>query len=159
RATEHGGGYCRGRPPHEKYGVPTDANENVLPRGHTPNLLRPDYCRHHVSHRERVFAFPTALFPPVIGPRAKSPPIFRWMAPLRSEPGVVEIEPAHHRADVESALHRIELERGARYPRSTRHYRARYHWAQQLRASRIFERLKATGEGIHQTIAGRLIRL
>ena len=37
------------------------------------------------------------------------------MAPFGGEPGVVEIEPADHRADVERRLHRVELELRARH--------------------------------------------
>ena len=33
------------------------------------------------------------------------------MAPLRRQPGVVEVEPANHGADVEGSLHRVELVR------------------------------------------------
>src|SRR2546422_8545534 len=44
--------------------------------------------------------------------------VIRRVAPLGGEPGVVEIEPADHGADIERRLHRVELV--ARDRKSTR---------------------------------------
>src|SRR3972149_4983666 len=62
-------------------------------------------------------------------PRARQPvrageyaaQVVRRMAPLGRKPGVVEVEPANHRADVERSLHRIELELRAGDPGALGH--------------------------------------
>ena len=47
------------------------------------------------------------------------------VAPFGGQPGVVEIEPADHRADVEGRLHRVELELRAGNLGAVRHHRPR----------------------------------
>jgi hypothetical protein len=44
-----------------------------------------------------------------IGNGKNAAQIVRGVAPLGGQPGVVEVEPANHGADVERSLHRIEL--------------------------------------------------
>ena len=72
------------------------------------------------------------------------------MAPLRRQPGVVEIEPADHAADVEGRLDRIELDSRARHARAARHHRARHERAQMLRAGRILQGQHRAAERVHQ---------
>ncbi len=45
-----------------------------------------------------------------IGDGKNAAQIVRRMAPLGSKPGIVEIEPADHRANIESRLDGVELE-------------------------------------------------
>ena len=75
------------------------------------------------------------------------------MAPLGGEPGVVEIEPADHRADIERRVHRLKLPIGAGNARAVRQGRAGDHRAQMFRAFGIAQREQAAAEGIHEIIA------
>ena len=75
------------------------------------------------------------------------------MAPLGREPGVVEVEPADHGADIECGLHGIELKAGSRNARAIGDDGAGHDGAQQLGAGRIFERLQAAAERIDEAIA------
>src|SRR5688572_14353512 len=81
------------------------------------------------------------------------------MAPLRGKPGVVEVQPADHRADVEGGVHRVELELGARHARAIRHRGALDDRAEQLVAGRVFERLEAAAQRVHQAVARRGVRV
>ncbi len=76
------------------------------------------------------------------------------MAPLRGQPGVIEVEPAIHCADVECGHDRVELVRGTRHPRAARQGGPRHDRAQQFRAGRIVERLETAGQRIHQAVVG-----
>ena len=77
---------------------------------------------------------------------------------IGGEPGVVEIQPADHGADVERGLHGVELALGARDLRAVRHRRARDDRAQQLGAGRVFERLEAAAQRVDQAIARGVVR-
>ncbi len=79
------------------------------------------------------------------------------MTPFGSEPGVIEIKPTDHGADIESRLDRVELELRTRHFRTVRHHRARHYRSQQLGASRIFERFEAATERVDQAVARGLI--
>ena len=74
------------------------------------------------------------------------------VAPLGREPGVVEIEPADQRADVERGLHRIEFMRRAGYACTVRHQRARHERAEQARAGGILQRFKAAAQRVEQAL-------
>ena len=79
------------------------------------------------------------------------------MSPFGREPGVVEIQPADHRADVERRMDGIELKLRARHSCAMRDDGSRNDGTEQLRAGRILQRFQSAAEGIDQTIArGRL---
>jgi hypothetical protein len=49
----------------------------------------------------------------IIGEGQDTAEIVRRMAPFGGEPGIIEIQLADHRADIESSVHRVELPCGA----------------------------------------------
>ena len=77
------------------------------------------------------------------------------MSPLRSEPGVIEIEPADHGADIECGLHRIELKLSAGHLGAIGDYGSRNERAQQLGARRIGQRLQTASQGVQQAVSRR----
>src|SRR6478672_6654711 len=99
--------------------IEPDAVEAVLEREHTLDLVRLDHRGEHVFYGE-LLAVPRQ---PVSGPEYPAE-VVRRMAPFGGEPGVVEVEPTDHGAEVERRLHRIELVMGAGYLRAIRHHRA-----------------------------------
>jgi hypothetical protein len=74
------------------------------------------------------------------------------MAPLGCQPGVVEIEPANHGADVESRLHRVKLITRARHACAVGNHRSRHDGPEELGARRIFECLQSAAEGVDQAM-------
>ena len=75
------------------------------------------------------------------------------MPPLGGQPGVVEIEPANERTDVERRHDRFEFVGGARNACTTRHRRTGHGRTQKLGAGRVRQRQETTGQCVHQTIA------
>jgi hypothetical protein len=73
----------------------------------------------NVAHRERRLPLAQRAREPV-GVRENAAEIVGRMTPLGREPGVVEIEPADDRPDVEGGLYRVELELRARHLRAVR---------------------------------------
>src|SRR5262249_58189992 len=71
-------------------------------------------------------------------------------------PGVVEGEPADHRADVEGRLDRVELKLRAGNSGAVRYQGSRDDRPEQLGARGIRERLQATAERINQAVTSRL---
>ena len=110
-AAEHRGRDGGGGDADEQHMIEPDAVETVLQRQDALDLVRLD---HRLQARRRSVNDLLLGARQVIGERKNAAEIIRWMAPFGGEPGVVEIEPADHRADVERRMHRIELPRGAR---------------------------------------------
>ena len=156
-AAEHRGDDGRGGDANQDHVIEPDAVEAVLERQDALDLVRLDHRGEHVAHCERRLALHHALARQVVGHGEDGAEIVRRVAPLRRQPGVVEIQPAHHRADVERRLHGVELIRRAGHARAAGHHRARHNGPEQLGAGRILERLEAAGERIHQAIARGLI--
>ena len=90
-----------------------------------------------------------------VGDGENAAEIVGGMAPLGGQPGVVEVEPADHGADVERRLHRVELEAGAGNARAVGHHGAGNDGAEQLGAGRIFERFKAAAQRIDEAVRAR----
>src|ERR1700722_19147004 len=80
------------------------------------------------------------------------------MAPFRSQPGVVEVEPANHGANVECSLNGIELKAGAWNTRAVGNNCARHDRAEQLAACGILKRLESAPERVDQAIPRGPIR-
>jgi len=80
------------------------------------------------------------------------------MSPLRRQPGVIEVEPANHRANVERSLHRIKLVPCARNARAMRINGPLHNRPQQLGACRILQRLQTAAQRIDQAIPCGLVR-
>ena len=103
------------------------------------------------------FPAATALRERPVGDGENATEIVRGMTPLGCQPGVIEIQPTDHRADVEGRLYRIELELGAWHFGTIGHHRAWNDGSEQLGASRILQGFESATERIDQTIARRLV--
>ncbi|MCY1382032.1 hypothetical protein D9M69_700120 [compost metagenome] len=95
----------------------------------------------------------------MVGYRENTAEVVRRMPPLRREPGVVVVEPAHDAADVPRRLHRIESVTGPRHPGAERHDSAFYHWPQMLGALGKTQGQQAATQGIDQTVTRSIQRL
>jgi hypothetical protein len=146
---DHGGG----RNLHQHDVIETHAIEAVFERDDALDLVRPDHALQHVAHRQRRVPVGDVTAREVIGHSQDPAQIVRRMAPLGGEPGVVEVEPANHAADVERRHDRIELEGGSGHARPVRHYRAGHDRTHELGASRVGECFQPAAQGIHQAIA------
>src|SRR5690606_35521078 len=82
--------------------------------------------------------------------------VVRGVAPFGGQPGVVEVEPADHGADVKGGLDRVQLELGAGDLGAVGHNGAGHDGAQQLGAGRVVQRLQAAAQGVDQAVAGGL---
>ncbi len=91
--------------------VEADFIEAVFQREAALDFMRFDHRREHVLNRERLPADRHCVTRQPIGGRENAAQVVGRMPPFRGQPGVVEIQPADHRADIERGLHRIELER------------------------------------------------
>ncbi len=107
--------------------------------------MRLDHRGEHVAHGERL----AAAGKPV-GNGENSAEIVGGVAPLRGEPGIVEVEPPYHRADVEGGLHRIQLEARAGDARALGDRGSRNEGPEKLGARGILERLQAAAERVHE---------
>src|SRR5690606_5831302 len=83
--------------------------------------------------------------------------VVRGVAPFGGQPGVVEVEPADHGADVEGGLDRVQLEGGAGDLGAVGHDGAGHDGAQQLGAGGVFQRLQAAAQGVDQAVAGGVV--
>ncbi len=113
--------------------------------------MRLDHAGQHVADRH---GFAGAR--QIIGNGENAAKIVRWVAPLRRQPGVVEIQPANHRTDVECGIDGIEFVSRAGNARAVGERRPGNDRAHQFGASRIFQGLKAAGQGVHEAVAGGL---
>ncbi|OIQ66585.1 hypothetical protein GALL_518450 [mine drainage metagenome] len=75
------------------------------------------------------------------------------MPPFRRQPGVVEVQPADHRPDIERRLYRVELELRSRDLRAVGNDGARHDRAEQLGAGRVLQRFQSAAQGIDQAVA------
>ena len=159
RAAHHVRDHRGRRDLHQHDVVEPDAVEAVLERDHALDLVRLDHAGQHVAHGERRLALrePGAREP--VGDGEYAAQVVRGMSPFRREPGVVEIEPADHRADVECGGDRVELVRRARDLRAVRHHRSRNDRAEELGAGGILERFQPAAERVHQAQARRVVGL
>ena len=155
---EHARHHCGRGDAHQQHVIESHAVEAVLERQHPLDLVRLDHGGEHLAHARWGLARHDGVARQVIRHRENAAEIVRRVAPLGGEPGVVEVQPADHRADVESRLHRVELEGGARDTRAARHHRSRHHRTQELAAGRILQRLKPAGEGVHEAVARGVVR-
>ena len=74
------------------------------------------------------------------------------MAPLGGEPGVIVVEPADHRADVERRMNRFQLPIRPRNARAVYESRAGDNRTQPPCAFRITQREQAATEGVDQIV-------
>ncbi len=159
RPAEQPGGHRCGRDPHEQHVVQPDAVETVFQRQHALDFVRLDHGQQHVFKRQRLAALAHGLARKKIRHGEDGPEVIGRMPPFRREPGVVEIQPPHRRADVERRLHGVQFERRARHARADAgHGRAGHDGAEHLRTGRVRQREQPAAEGIEQTIPRRVER-
>ncbi len=125
--------------------------EGVLEREAALDLVGLDHRRQHVAHGQRGLPGCGAGEP--VGNGEDAAQVVGRVAPLGGQPGVVEVEPANHGADVEGGLNRVELKSRARYLGAVGHDGSRHDRAQQLGAGWILERLQAAAESVDQAVA------
>ncbi|CAB3773046.1 hypothetical protein LMG29739_06363 [Paraburkholderia solisilvae] len=94
----------------EQHMIEPDLVERVLERDAALNFVRLDHADQDVFHRQRLFARCDGVARQPVGGGENAAEVIGRMAPFGGEPGVVEVEPADHRADIERGLDRIELE-------------------------------------------------
>ena len=76
--------------------------------------------------------------------------VVRRMAPFSGEPAVVVVEPSNHGPDVEGAIDRVKLERGAGNPGAIGNNGALDHRAQELRALLEPQALEPAAERVEE---------
>src|ERR1700736_445729 len=103
--------------------VESNAIEAVFQRKNALDLVRLNHCNQHIAYGESHFPVAITLSAEVIRDSENGAEIVGWMSPFSGEPGVIVIEPAYHRADVEGRLHRVQFVTGPRHPRSCSRHR------------------------------------
>jgi hypothetical protein len=114
--------YVRSAPPSAQACV--RAVEGIFQRQHALDLVRLDHRAQHVADRQRLRAAGKIASRQVVGHGEDAAEIVGRVAPFGREPGVVEVQPADHAADVEGRRHRVELVARARHARAALHVRA-----------------------------------
>ncbi len=92
----------------------------------------------------------------IVGKREDSAEVIRRVAPLRSEPSVVEVEPTNHRADIKCGRYRFELVTRTRYTGASTQLSTGHNRPEKLRASGVVERENPAAERIEQTPVRRV---
>src|ERR1700731_3165250 len=123
----------------------------IFQRKHTLNFMCLDHREQQVTNRNRILTFADPFARKVISNCEDTAEVIGRVTPLRRKPGVVKVEPAHHRADIKSGSDRVQLVRGAGNPRTAPHRGSGYDGAEHLDASRIIECEQPAAERIHET--------
>ena len=92
--------------------------------------MRFNHRGQHMLHRERLFAAGNGIARQPVGGGQNATQVIRGMTPFGGKPGIVKIQPANHRADIEGGLNRVQLKLRTRHLRAIRYYRARHDWPQ-----------------------------
>ena len=144
---------------HQDHVVEADAVEPVLQRVHALDLVRLDRGVEHVAHGQLLAAVAQRLAAEPVGNREDRAEVVGGVAPLGRQPGVVEVEPAHQRADVEGGLDRVEFERRARHQRAARQGRAGHDRPEVLDATFELHRQHRAGQRVEQHVARGVVGL
>ncbi len=137
---------------YQQHMIEPDLVERVLERDTALNFVRLDHADQHVFHRQRFLARCDGTAREPVGRRQNSAEVIRRVAPFGSQPGVVEVQPADHGADVEGGLNGVQLERRARHLGAVGDDRAGHDRSHQLGAGRVGERLESATERIDQAV-------
>ena len=86
--------------------IEADLVERVLQRDAALDLVGLDHRGEHVAHGQRRLPSATAVRESQSADGEDAAEVVGRVAPLGGQPGVVEVEPADHGADVEGGLHR-----------------------------------------------------
>ena len=134
--------------------IEPDAIEAVLKRENALYLVRLDHGREHVRDSKRRPPFGSATATQPVRDGQDRTEVVGRMTPLGRKPGVVEIEPADDRADVEGRRHRIEFIVRTRNTRAAREPGTGHDRSEQLCACGVVQRQHATAQGVHEAVAG-----
>src|SRR5690606_22828120 len=115
---------------HQNDVVQTHTVERVLERDATLYLVRLDHGGEHVAHGERFASGGDGLPGQPVGSGQDAAQVVRRVAPFGRQPGVVEVQPANHGADVERGLYGVELVGRTRYLRAMGNDGARHDGAE-----------------------------
>ena len=131
--------------------------EGIFQRDAALDFVGLDHAGEHIFHGERFLARSDGVARQPVCRGENAAEVIRWVTPLRGEPGVVEIQPADHRTDVEGGLYRIELELRAGDFRAVGHHGAGDDGPYELGAGRVFEGLKPAAQRVDQAVARGLV--
>jgi hypothetical protein len=159
RQPEHVRDDGRGGHLHQHDVVEADPIEAVLEGDDTLDLVRLDHRGEDVPHDQRLPARRDGGAREPVGRHEDAAEVVRGMTPLGREPGVVEVEPSHHRAEVERGLHGIELVRRAGHARAVRHHGPRHDGPEQLGARGEHECFETATQRVEQAVVRGLVRL
>ena len=84
--------------------VQTDTVKTVFQGEYTLDLMGLDHAVKDVCDGQRVSPCADIFQAEIVGDRENAAKIIGRMPPLRGQPGIVEIQPAHQRADIECCL-------------------------------------------------------
>ena len=115
--------------------------EGIFKRDAALYLVRLDHRCKHMAHGQRFAALGNCGTRQPVGYREDCAEVVGGMSPLGGQPGVVEVEPANHCANIEGGLNGIELELCAWDLRSVGYHGAGHDRTQKLGAGWVFERL------------------
>ncbi|MCY1393451.1 hypothetical protein D9M71_83470 [compost metagenome] len=145
----HGGG----RQLDQHHVIQADAVEGVLQGHHALYLVGLDHGFQHQAHGQRRLAPGQAPLGQMIGHGKDAAQIVGGVRPFGRQPGVVEVQPADHRAQVPGGLHRVHPVGGARHPRALGHLGAFHQRSEQLGAFGKAQGQHRATEAVHQAIA------
>ena len=139
--------------------IQADTVKTVFQGEDTLDLMGLDHAVEDVCDGQRVFPRGAILQAEIVGDGKNAAEIIGRMSPFGGQPGVVEVQPAHQRADIECRLHRVQPVVGAGHPRPVRHFGSGHHRPQHLCAGGKFERHHSAGQGIQQAVKCSTARL
>jgi hypothetical protein len=138
--------------------IKTDLVEGVLEGHATLNLVCLDHGFEDIPHGEdlavaQVSAIAVGSADPVCNGQ-NGTQVITGVAPLGSEPAVIEIEPSDHGTNVEGTEDRVELVGCTRNSCAVRNCGSRNDRAEQLGAVGELEGLETTSQGVKEDISG-----
>jgi hypothetical protein len=132
------------------------AIETVFEREDALDFVRLDHRDENVAHgitQFQISDFGFRISTQVIRHGKDRAEVVRRMPPLGGEPGVIEIQPADERADIERCRYGIEDVFGSRHPDAVWHDGSGHERSEQFSAGGIFQREQAAAQCIKQAIA------
>jgi len=154
RQTQHLGHHGGGGDLHQHHVVQADLVEGVFQRDAALDFVRLDHAFQHRAHGERRLAGGHGVARQPVGHGQDAAQVVGRMAPFGRQPGVVEVQPADHAADIERGLHRIQLELRAGNLGAVGDDGAGHDGAHELAAGRVFQAFQAAAQGVDQAVAG-----
>ena len=142
---------------HQYHMIQPDAVEAVLECQQALYLMCLDHRGQYVAYGQRRLAFGYIAATQVIGHGENAAEVVGRMTPFRSQPGVVEVQPADHRTDVPCGFHRVHFMRSAGDARAVAHGGTGYQRAEVLGALGETQRQQAAAQRVDQAVARGVI--